>query len=117
MQDKPRLVSLSLLRFMAYGLAIFSLLTAGFFFIEGSNQGFPDGYKSDFSRANEKLYLGYGMISLIFSGVFAFLGRTLTQNHTKKKLLWTFLLFVLFILLIITVNDLLYANLDHGQGG
>ncbi|MBN1898631.1 MAG: hypothetical protein JW827_07620 [Spirochaetes bacterium] len=105
-------------RILAYFLGLVSLTLPVFiyqFYVKWL--GFPDGYLTEFERAEKILYNIFIWPCFGFGLLFIYLGRTASRQKTNKKLVISISLFFFYIIVVIIVRYYLGLHLDAGAGG
>jgi hypothetical protein len=104
-------------RIFAFLIGCFIWAISAFGYLHLRALGFPDGFLTEFDRAQKILLNGLVWISIPVGFWFIFLGTISFQQPITRKLRLTLLLYAMFVLLLVSINFYLRQHLDHGGGG
>ena len=115
---RVNLTNMKLHRFLAYllgGVILISMFCFHHMYVYWL--GFPDGGLTQLESAEKVLFKRFIWVSVATSGYFLYLGWISSRKNVEKKLFFSFLIYLAFIIFIGFIDYYYRLNLDNGLGG
>ena len=101
----------------SYFLIASSLVIAAYLWISTLNYGFPDGYVTEFERAELVLFRTLSLISVFVAGLSTWIALREWNEKTAYLIRYSYFLYLLILAGGYFINHWLRAGLDSGGGG
>jgi len=103
-------------KIVAYFSSVLALLSAILTYMSTGSMGFPDGHLTELELAIKPLFIGYSIVALLFGMLFYIMARVSSKKYSWVVFYFSFVLFILLVVGLVTLYFYFGSTLNDGGG-